>query len=167
MFFSKHRNPNFDFSQLLKQVFSTRRHPGGTQEAPRRHPGGPRTPRRLQRLLKAIIATPLEQNAKVPLTCQFYDVFLRVRSPSSVNYNRKSFPTTTADQQTFRRPFTNTARTPTEKGFAAFTSRFHLRFVFVFPDQGKIKRLFVARPPQVVKYLPKSGDTATKNVQNN
>ena len=64
-----------------------RRLPGGSQEAPRRLPGSsqeaPRAPRRHQEALgglEAKIDTPLSKNAKVPLKCQFYDVFLRVTS---------------------------------------------------------------------------------------
>jgi len=51
-----------------------RKHPGSTQE----HPGGPRTPRRLQRPLKAIIAIPLSKYANIALKFKFDDVCLRV-----------------------------------------------------------------------------------------
>ena len=59
------------------------------------HLGGLKAEESSGRHLKARslkIDAPLQRNAKVAFNFQFYDAFLKVRSPSTVNYNRKCSP---------------------------------------------------------------------------
>ena len=57
----------------------------------------------------------LERNAKVPLKCQFYCVFLKVRFILYGNYHRKFSPAARPGCQTIHGPFINTVRTPTSQ----------------------------------------------------
>ena len=55
----------------------------------------------------------LERNAKVPLKCKFYDVFLKVRAPGTAIYDNLAKALGLSGASDNHRPSIKTARTPT------------------------------------------------------